>query len=429
MKILMLTLGSRGDVQPYVALGRGLQRAGHAVRLATAEPFAEFVTSNGLEFVPLTGKFLDVMQTSEGKAAFAGKANALKLLREMKPMMRQMMDDGWQAAAGVDAVIYHPKPLSGYSIAEKLDVPAILAVPLPLYSPTRAFPSPILPFASLGGALNRASHGLTVWLAAASMRGTLNGWRKEVLGLPSVRDELELHGRPVLRLYPYSPSVIPAPADWDAFSIATGYWLLEQAAGWQPNPTLVRFLEAGPPPVYVGFGSMPAEDAAAKARIVLAALAATGQRGVLATGWGGMATTTVPDNVFVLDAVPHEWLFPRMAAVVHHGGAGTTGAGLRAGVPAVICPFFGDQPFWGRRVAALGVGPDPIPQKKLSVERLATALRAVTGDPAMRARAAALGGTIRAEDGISRAIVAIEAYVSGKPASAGRAPIIPVVAA
>jgi len=429
MKILILTLGSRGDVQPYVALGRGLQQAGHAVRLATAEPFAEFVTSNGLDFVPLTGKFLDVMQTREGKAAFTGKANALKLLREMKPMMRQLMDDGWRAAAGVDAVIYHPKPLSGYSIAEKLGVPAILAVPLPLYSPTRAFPSPILPFANLGGTLNRASHRLTVWLAGASMRGTLNGWRKEVLGLSPVRNELELNGRPVLRLYPYSPSVIPTPADWDAFSIATGYWFLGQSAGWQPDPALVRFLESGPAPVYVGFGSMPAEDAAAKARIVLAALAATGQRGVLATGWGGLSATTAPDNIFVLDAAPHDWLFPRMAAVIHHGGAGTTGAGLRAGVPAVVCPFFGDQPFWGRRVAALGVGPDPIPQKKLSVERLAAALRVVTGDPAMRARAAAVGETIRAEDGISRAVGAIEAYANGRLAPTDSTSIMPTVAA
>src|SRR5690606_32543398 len=141
-------------------------------------------------------------------------------------------------------------------------------------------------------------------------------------------------------------------------------------------------------------------------------------RGVLATGWGGLASTQVPDNVFVLDAAPHDWLFPRMAAVVHHGGAGTTGAGLRAGVPSVICPFFGDQPFWGRRVASLGVGPEPIGQKRLTAERLAAALRTVTGDAGMRERAAALGSKIRAEDGIGRAIAAIEGYASHQPVPA-----------
>lgn len=418
MNILILTLGSHGDVQPYVALGRGLQEAGHHVRLATAEPFASFVRDRGLEFAPLTGKFLDLMETSAGKKAFGGKSSALKLLREAKPIMRQMLDDGWRAADGIEAVIYHPKALGGYSIAEKLNIPAILSVPLPLYSPTSAFPSPILPVGNLGGPLNRASHRLAVWLAAASMRGTLNGWRREVLGLAPVRNELELHGRPVLRLYPYSPAVIPTPADWDASSLATGYWFLEHAPDWAPDPGLLRFLDGGPPPVYVGFGSMPSEDAAAKTGIVLAALAETGLRGVLATGWGGLASTQVPDNVFVLDAAPHDWLFPRMAAVVHHGGAGTTGAGLRAGVPSVICPFFGDQPFWGRRVAALGVGPEPIGQKRLTAERLAAALRTVTGDAGMRERAAALGSKIRAEDGIGRAIAAIEGYASHQPVPA-----------
>lgn len=417
MKILVLTLGSRGDVQPYVALGRGLQQAGYNVRLATAAPFAEFVRGNGLEFVPLTGKFLELMETRAGKAAFAGKAGALKLLREAKPIMRQLLDDSWHAAEGVDAVVYHPKALSGYSIAEKLAIPGILAVPLPLYSPTRAFPSPILPVGNLGGLLNRASHRLAVWLAAASMKGTLNGWRREVLGLGPARSELELQGRPVLRLYPYSPAVIPTPADWDANSIATGYWFLEQADEWAPDPALLRFLADGPAPVYVGFGSMPAEDAAAKTGVVLGALAETGLRGVLATGWGGLSASAVPDNVFVLDAAPHDWLFPRMAAVVHHGGAGTTGAGLRAGVPTVICPFFGDQPFWGRRVAALGAGPTPIAQKKLTTERLAAALRSATGDPAMRTRAATLGATIRTEDGIGRAIEAIETYAGWKQAA------------
>jgi UDP:flavonoid glycosyltransferase YjiC (YdhE family) len=309
-------------------------------------------------------------------------------------------------------LIYHPKALGGHSIAEKLGVPGILALPLPLYSPTRAFPSPIIPAANLGGALNRASHRLVIGLATASMRGMLNRWRKDALGLGPAGDELTLHGRPLLRLYGYSPAVVPTPGDWDAHSVATGYWFLDRLPGWRPPEALERFLAAGPPPVYVGFGSMPAQNAAATTRVVLEALQRAGQRGVLATGWGGLAAAEVPPGIHILDAAPHDWLFPRMAAVVHHGGAGTTAAALRAGRPVVICPFFGDQPFWGRRVAALGAGPPAIPQKRLTAERLAEAIGTATSDEAMRGRAAALGEQIRAEDGVARAVELVEAHIS-----------------
>ncbi len=420
MNILILTLGTRGDVQPYVALGAGLQAAGHTVTLATAQPFAQFVSERGLTFFPVRGKYLELLQTSQGKAAVAGKGNRLALLRTVMPMLRALLDDVWLAAnsAGFDMVIYHPKSLGGHAIAEKLGIPGILAMPAPLYSPTRAYPSPILPVGNLGGMLNRLSHPLMVSLASLSTRGLVNRWRKDALGLPPAGDELVLHGRPLPRLYGYSPAVVPTPSDWDEYSLASGYWFLDRLPDWRPSEALVAFLQSGPPPVYVGFGSMPAEDAATKATIVVEALARAGQRGVLAAGWGGLAASDVPASVHVLDDAPHDWLFPRMAAVVHHGGAGTTGAGLRAGVPTLVCPFFGDQHFWGRRVAALGVGPDPIPQKQLTAERLAGAIQILTGDPAMRQRAAALGETIRAEDGIGRAVTWIEAQVSRPPASA-----------
>ena len=408
MNILILTVGTRGDVQPYVALGQGLAATGHGVTLATAAQFANFVTDHGVDFAPLSAAYLDLLQTGAGKAAIAGKGNPLKLMRMVQPMLRAMLDDAWQvaSAAPVDVVVYHPKALSGYSIAEKLGARPVLALPSPLYSPTRAFPSPIQPFTDLGP-FNRASHKLMIRLAQLSTRGVLNRWRKEVLALPPVKDELVLRGQPVLRLYPYSPAVLPTPADWDASSVATGYWFLPRDAVWQPDPALVEFLANGPAPVYVGFGSMPSEDAAAKTQVVLDALAHAGQRGVVATGWGGLTLANAPENVFVLESAPHDWLFPQMAAVVHHGGAGTTAVGLAAGAPTVICPFFGDQPFWGRRVAALGVGPAPIPQKKLTAERLAAALRVATGDAALRKRARQLGATIRSEDGIARAVALI----------------------
>jgi sterol 3beta-glucosyltransferase len=201
------------------------------------------------------------------------------------------------------------------------------------------------------------------------------------------------------------------PPDWDGRSVATGYWFLDRPDDWQPPHELVEFLERDAPPVYVGFGSMPSEDAVVKTRLILEALQLSGQRGVVATGWGGLSANDLPEYVHALETAPHNWLFPRMAAVVHHGGAGTTAAGLRAGVPTVICPFFGDQPFWGRRVASLGVGPQPIAQKGLSAEKLADALLTVIGNKTMKERAAALGATIRSEDGIGRAVALIEAEV------------------
>lgn len=411
MNILVLTVGSRGDVQPYVALGAGLQAAGHSVTLATLEAFAPMAQAHGLAFSPMRGEFLELIQTPQGKAALAGKGNPLALLRTVMPMLRRLLDDSLAAAGGAELVIYHPKAMGGYSLAEKFGIPGILALPLPLFSPTAAFPSPIVPAASLGPTLNRLSHRVMVNLSTASIRGMVNRWRREALGLAPVRDELSLRGRPVLRLYGYSPAVLPTPADWDDTSLATGYWFLDRPASWQPSEALRTFLQAGPPPVYVGFGSMAAEDAARTTATVVAALERTGQRGVLATGWGGLQAGAVPSSIFLLDEAPHDWLFPQMAAVVHHGGAGTTAAGLRAGVPTVICPFFADQPFWGRRVAALGAGPTPIPQRQLTAERLAAAIGAATGDPAMRANAQALGAAIRAEDGVARAVAAIEAHV------------------
>jgi UDP:flavonoid glycosyltransferase YjiC (YdhE family) len=200
---------------------------------------------------------------------------------------------------------------------------------------------------------------------------------------------------------------VPTPADWDASSHVTGYWFLPRQPDWQPPAELLAFLERGPAPVYVGFGSMPSQDAERKTRLVLDAVAQSGQRAILATGWGGLAQASAPPGVFVLDSAPHDWLFERCAAVVHHGGAGTTAAGLRAGKPSVICPFFGDQPFWGRRVHALGAGPQPIPQKKLTAAALAGAMRAAATDPGMAGRAAALGEGIRQEDGVARAVALI----------------------
>jgi UDP:flavonoid glycosyltransferase YjiC (YdhE family) len=235
--------------------------------------------------------------------------------------------------------------------------------------------------------------------------------RQNVLNLPAASFWGPYHsdrtrGLPIL--YGFSPSVIPAPSDWSADNHVTGFWLLDSAEHWTPPSDLVDFLEAGPAPVYIGFGSMSTRKPEETADLVLQALSRTHQRAILFSGWGGLSKDYVPDSVFMVDSIPHAWLFPRVAAVVHHGGAGTTAAGLRAGVPAVVIPFFGDQPFWGQRVAELGVGPAPIPRQKLTVDRLAEAIQQAVTDKEMHQRAAYLGAKIQAEDGIACAVEIIQ---------------------
>ena len=412
MKIVILTLGTRGDVQPYVALGQGLQRAGHLVTLVTARRFQHFIIEHGVGFAPLSADYLDLVDSPEAKAALRGSPiKALTLLRrQVLPNLRRVLDEAWVASQDADAVIYHPKALAGPHIAAKLRVPGFLTLPVPALTPTRAFPNPLLPLPHLGGALNLLSYAVTP-LSMVPYRGLVNTWRRERLGLPPhslFASDLGQGGRLVPTLYPCSPQVVLPPDDWPLSTAMTGYWFLDQQPEWEPLPALLDFLAAGPPPVYVGFGSMASPDPQRLTRVVVAALGRARLRGILATGTGGLSPAELPPSIFAIEQAPHEWLFPRVAAVVHHGGAGTTASGLRAGKPTLICPVFGDQPFWGRRVHQLGVGPKPILQKRLRAESLAAALHQATTDPAIRQGAAALGEKIRREDGVARAIRIIE---------------------
>lgn len=405
MNVAILTLGTRGDVQPYAALGAGLKDAGHEVTLVTGKGFEAMVSGRGLRYVTLDVDLLELAQSQEGRAALRSPRGALRLARGLRPTVQKVLLDEWEAVAssGAEAVVYHPKAMGGYHVAEALGVPGFLTLPVPALSPTRAFPVPVLPLPDLGGALNKLSYGAFLRSITLPYRRMINRWRERTLGLPALpllASELELHGQPVRRLYPCSPRVVPVPADWDESSTMTGYWLPDGGRNWRPPDELAAFLGDGPPPVYVGFGST-SPDPEGSRDVALAALERLGLRGVLATGRSGMASPRTVE----IEGAPHDWLFPRMTAVVHHGGAGTTAEGLRAGKPTAVFPSnFGDQLFWGRRVNALGAGPEPVPQKRLTVERLVGALRAVTEDEGTRRRAAELGETIRAEGGIARAV-------------------------
>ena len=415
MNILILTIGSRGDVQPYIALGHGLQQAGHTVILCTAPLFQEMVTAHGLTFAPMDDEMIRLSDSPEGRQMIEGGGNPLKAINLVKPMIRRMVGDAWRVAqeAQPDLILYHPKTLSGYHIAEAMQKPLIMSLVLPLYTPTRAFPLP-LTAANLGGFFNRLSYKL-VPLISAPYSGVINEFRQE-LGLNprgKVLDETVLpNGRSTPTLYGYSPHILPRPADWPETAVASGDWFLPPDPGWQPPADLLAFLESGPPPVYIGFGSMAGTGAARLADAAIRGLQMSGQRGILATGWGGLKPGDLPESIFQLKSAPHDWLFERVTAVVHHGGSGTTAAGLRAGKPGLICPFIADQSFWGERVYRLGAGPKPIPQKRLTAERLAAAITQMVGDSEMRRRAATIGHALRAEDGIAQAVRFIERTAS-----------------
>jgi sterol 3beta-glucosyltransferase len=409
MNITLLTGGSQGDTQPFIALGVALQRAGHQATLATHENFAELARSYGLGFSPVKGDVSKVA-TGEGASLARRADNPLKMalsFRQLKTFVYDMQPDFYRACLGADAIVYHPGPSIGFFAAQQLGIPSILATPFPM-TPTRAYPA-LMFYNSprLGPAFNRLSHRLFEQVMWSTTKDAVRRYWQVEFGRPP-QDFGNPFPRQVTPQFPTlvacSPAVFPRPQDWPEGVSQTGYWFLEEAPGWQPPAALQTFLESGAPPVYVGFGSIgDAAKAVQTTRLVIAALQQSGLRGVLATGWNGLAQLNdLPEDIIILESAPHAWLFPRMAAVVHHGGAGTTAAGLRAGVPSVILPNGLDQFAWGRRVSELGAGPSPIPRKQLTTERLAAALQAAQR-PEIVASAASLGERIRAENGAESA--------------------------
>ena len=408
-----------GDTQPFVALAARLKSQGHSVRLAARPDFASLAASYGVDFAPLGNPYKSVMNDQEVAAA-VGSGSLFKVLkrgadRKRRQTFFESLDvDTMRAVEGAEAIIYKSSWIPFYSYAEKLGVPCAAAMLMPL-TRTRAFPSFLLGSGKdRGGVINSVLWRMTeqfVWQVARSYDTRV---RRDLLGLPPLpffgpakRQEKQR----IPLLYAYSPVVLPRPSDWPARVHVTGYWTADPPAGWTPPPELVAFLEGGPPPVYVGFGSMTAGDAGGTLKMVLKALELSNQRGILLSGWAGLGEDReLPEYAMVVQSVPHSWLFPRVATVVHHGGAGTTGAGLRAGVPSLLTPFVADQPSWGRRVEELGVGPHPIPFRELTAERLAGAIRQATSDQGMRQRAARIGEKIRAEDGTGAAIEVFLSY-------------------
>jgi sterol 3beta-glucosyltransferase len=405
-----MSAGSRGDAAPYTGLGHRLAEAGHEVTLVTHARFEPLVAGSGVRFHALPVDPRAELESPRGRGLHRSAGGVGKLLRVVdlaRRLVGRMTEDLLAAARDAEVLLLSASlaPL-GHAIAEGLRVPSMGVYLQPLAG-TRQFAPPVLGGGSWGGAANRlAGHG--VGLAVEHVfAATVPGVRAR-LGLPPVRTGAarrarERQGWPVH--HGFSPSVVPRPADWRAGLTAGGYWWPYDTGSRLPD-RLEEFLDAGPAPVFVGLGSATVPDAARLGAQVVAALRRAGLRGVIQRGWAGLAATG--EDMLTVGDVPHALLFPRMAAVVHHAGAGTTAAGLRAGVPAVPVPVQFDAGFWSARLVALGVAPDAVPLRRLTVDALASALVRATREPAYRERARSLGARIRGEDGAAPVLAALD---------------------
>lgn len=423
MHVTILAVGSRGDVEPFIALGEGLHDAGHDILLATSTAFESLVREHGLGFSPLEVDSRKILASAQGRAWVGSGRNPVRYLRLLRrlvePFIDAMLDGSIAACRQADAVIYTPVAPTGYHIAEARHVPAILAALQPL-TPTAEFPPVQLPLVPLcKGPYNRAAHVLVEWGLWQPFRSVANRWRAQLdlppLSRTSPYTVMRRRREPIL--YGFSPAVLPKPADWGDEIAVTGYWFLPTPAGWQPPLDLAAFLDSGPPAVTIALGAMTYAAAPPLLETIFQGVKLVGRRAVLVADLTALPPLTIPSWVHVVPAVPYVWLFPRVAAVIHHGGVGTTHTALRAGVPNVVVPFFGDQSFWGRRVTELGAGPPPILSKGLTAARLATALARALDDPTIRRKAGEIGAAIQAEEGIRQAVSVIGGRIGGEALS------------
>ncbi|KAI1803598.1 glycosyltransferase family 1 protein [Daldinia bambusicola] len=443
LNVVIQIVGSRGDVQPFVALGKILKDTyGHRVRIATHATFQKFVEENDLEFFNIGGDPAELMAFMVKNPGLMPGIDALKSgeITKRRRGIEEIVLGCWRSCIETgdglgpaprfdrkskddddlnpapldgsgykpfvaDAIIANPPSFAHIHVAEKLGIPLHLMFTMP-WSPTKAFPQPLANIQSSNTdpvTTNYLSYAMVEMMTWQGLGDVINRFRTKILDL----EPLSILWAPALltRLripytYCWSPALIPKPNDWGQHIDIAGFYFLNLASSYTPDPELAAFLEAGPPPVYIGFGSIVVDDPNGLTRMIFDAVAETGVRALVSKGWGGLGADSVgiPEGVFMLGNVPHDWLFERVAAVCHHGGAGTTAAGINAGKPTIVVPFFGDQPFWGAMVARAGAGPEPIPYKKLTAEGLAKAIKMALM-PETQERARELGEKIREEKG------------------------------
>ena len=410
MRITVLTYGSRGDVQPFLALSLRLAEKGHSVKLAAPFRFKHFVEEQGVDFVPLAGDPEDLSRRLNN----AGH-NFVKLLNELTNHAVEIGADVWrqteEACRDADLILHtFTHAVGAHTLAREKNIPDVHIQTFPMFTPTGDYPNITMPY-SMPRVLNRFTHQfsakLTWWVSRVGFERVRRraGLPKKKLYWPFDRDPRRPR-TPILCAW--SPSLLSPSSDWPPHVHITGYYFFPHDNIYRAPAELLSFLQQGKPPVCVTFGSMVNRDRKRIHRIVHETLVQTGNRGIVLSGWGGVQDVSSQDLLY-FEAIPHEWLLPRCKTVIHHGGAGTTGAGLRAGIPNIVVPFMGDQPFWGERVHAMGVGPKPILVKDLSVEKLSHAL-VETEEEDLRQRAQAIGHQISSEDGTGETVKRIEEY-------------------
>ncbi|KAF4869925.1 Sterol 3-beta-glucosyltransferase UGT80B1 [Colletotrichum siamense] len=419
LNIVIQVVGSRGDVQPFLALAATLLKSGHRVRIATHPQFSSFVLANtNLEFFPVGGDPADLMAYMVESPSLIPKVSQIRagIIQRKRDMYTEMLDGFWRSCVHpdpltnvpfvADAIIANPPSFAHVHCAQALGIPVHLMFTMP-WSSTKAFPHPL---ANVGyskedkKSTNFASYAAVEFLTWQGLGDLVNTWRVASLGLepvPSTEGHRLLEVLQVPFTYCWSPSLVPKPRDWGSHIDISGFFFRDPAP-YTPDPDLEAFLRAGPPPVYVGFGSIVVGGIEGLMTMVLSAIKATGVRAIISRGWSNL-TGEESSDVFYVGDCPHEWLFQQVAAVVHHGGAGTTACGLRYGKPTTIVPFFGDQPFWGAVIAKAGAGPDPIPYRSLTSQKLIHAIQYCLSPDAVTA-ARQLAESMEKENGVQSAV-------------------------
>lgn len=442
--------GTRGDVQPYIPLARALRDRGHEAVVTGPSEFEQLAYDAGVGFEPaeIDPKLL------VGEQLETGEASPLEFMLRSRqragPLMKRYLGYLQETCKNADAVVYSAVGIYGHSVARSMSLPAVGAFLGPLVAPTRDYPVSFLPvpgsqleecgtvgFGRETGrtrtltptglrrlpiqmirAYNRLSYGAFQQVYWQILRGPANGALKETERLdpyPFWGPFVGMKRRREPVVFGYSHHILPEPSDWGSELSVSGYWFLEGKSGYEPPEGLTEFIEAGRKPISVGFGSMSGGDPRRLTDLLYSALRSTGERAIILAGWGEIGSVVPEDlreRVYVLDEAPHDWLFPRVAAAIHHGGAGTTAAVLRAGIPAITIPFFGDQFFWGARVAGIGSGTRPITRRSLTPDILASSIKRAVEDDAMRDTASRLGKRIRSEDGAKNAALTIEQRIA-----------------
>lgn len=425
MNIVIQVVGSRGDVQPFVALGQELQKYGHRVRLATHNTFEEFVRKSNLEFYPIGGDPKELMAYMVKNPGLIPSMKSLKEgdIKRKQTMVGEMLDGCWKSCVDADpysqepfvadAIIANPPSFAHIHCAQALGVPLHMMFTMP-WSSTRAFPHPLANFkvGEIDPALiNYASYGIVEFLTWQGLGSVINRFRAtlDLEPVPSTVGPALAEALQVPFTYCWSPALVPKPADWPSHIDVCGFFFRDPPP-YEPPAAIVNFLKSGPPPIYIGFGSIVLEDPAKMTALILEAVELCGVRAIISRGWSNLGEG-LPDeasNVLFIGDCDHEWLFQHVTAVVHHGGAGTAACGLKNACPTLVVPFFGDQPFWGDMIAEAGAGPRPIPHKLLSGQNLVDAIRFLLA-PETKQAAHRISAQMASEEGVKAAVQSFHA--------------------